>query len=322
LSSAFDNPPAGRWIAKGASDTTNWQMPAEPRLQWNSITRPADLAAQWLIAIHPQFASYSPDLGLQIGTAGEERTIEYSPVAPLPRYQYEFEPWTTHAERVVRQAQSMTRAHAVGEKRLAELIGTDVAVVWRILEIACALHDAGKLTEEWQRIAWRWQGDKDARLKAAGVRVPERPQVPLAHTAYDPLADREYGREAKYRFPNHAVEGAYAVATSVDRVLVEVLDETQAWFASRAILSAIARHHSPTASKLGLFRIRGDTRTQILQSTRGRCLIYDLAYCQSRLDANKFGSEKLANWIVGEEEIVWSLTMFIVRRLRLLIRVL
>jgi hypothetical protein len=82
-------------------------------------------------------------------------------------------------------------------------------LIEKLLKLACALHDTGKLASEWQKTAWRWQDEKDARMRASGQRVPERPRVTIAHTWFDPVADKEYAKAAIYRLPPHAVQGAY-----------------------------------------------------------------------------------------------------------------
>ena len=101
LTKCFDNLKPGQWVAKGAEEETSDEGPGVS-LKWTELPA-SKLWGQWLLAVHPDFASYCPRLGLRLGVGGP--APEYLQVEPArwQGYEYRFEPWTVHSERTVRQ---------------------------------------------------------------------------------------------------------------------------------------------------------------------------------------------------------------------------
>ena len=131
--------------------------------------------------------------------------------------------------------------------------------VERLVDLTCALHDTGKLSLEWQQVAWHWQEEKDKRARAAGRGVPVRPRVPLAHTWYEPALDRVFRGRREYQFPHHAVEGAFAVWNGVFELLAAESGEEWARTAAVCAVTATARHHGPRARECGTFHFDDST---------------------------------------------------------------
>src|ERR1035441_6130804 len=108
----------GQWVAKGAAEKDNDERPGVT-LEW-SVLAAGQLRAQWLIAIHPDFASYHPRLGLRLGEGGPPPPVIFNEVPPAQYYDYQFESWGRHSERIVAQARVMQPSYARGTERLAK----------------------------------------------------------------------------------------------------------------------------------------------------------------------------------------------------------
>lgn len=312
LAKFFGKAPKGSWVAKGARDTDEegigWKF------RWDNIESAGELRSHWMVAVHPDFGSYSPVIGLVLGVGGAPPAIEYSELPRVPRYQYEFEPWVDHARRVCDQGCAMRESHSCGARYLAKKVAScngDPAHTEQLVELACLAHDTGKLAAKWQRVAWMWQRDKDQRSRAQGERVPERPPVPLAHTSFDPALDKDYRGLSKYQFPNHAVEGAFAIEESLCERLVANFGEGTGLYGALAAISAIARHHSPHARNTGQF----DLNDKAVSLIRG-LLHLEPRQCDRRAAADEF-ADTLLNLLNPKHDPAWALYAFLVRRLRL-----
>ena len=239
LRAAFSNASAQEWVAKGARATDD-----EARVMgfdWDPLRSAIDIRSQWLLTIHPKFARYDSIMGLELGRSGEAPDLSPDVLPPLPRYHYSLEPWELHSRRIVHQSRAMISAYTVAMERLAVKAGVDVATVQQWVELACALHDTGKLSQNWQHVAWKWQKDRDSRR---GKKAPER--VPIAHTDLDPVVDKDLVRQPGYRLPAHAVEGALAVADALGRHLSQQLVDTGTVVrVGLALIWSIGRHHAP-----------------------------------------------------------------------------
>jgi len=192
----------------------------------------------------------------------------------------------------------------------------DPEQIEQIVELACALHDTGKLTVRWQEVAWRWQRDKDERLRASGQIVGERPDVPLAHTKFDPVADRDYRWLPAYKFPNHAVEGAFAVEDAVCAVMAEIVGETAGLIGALAVVSAIARHHAPHARSASLFDLDRRADSLVAGLLGSASVGLRLKACESRVDSGDF-PDTLFSVLQEEHQPAWPLNSYLARRVRL-----
>lgn len=228
LRSFFERRPGPSWVAMRPVDGNTDEESGPPKYEWQRVESFGEAQSQWLLALNPEVAYYDPRVGLVLGEAGPSRPIEYVQRPPRPRYQYTRESWIDHALRVKKQAADTAYRYQVAASRLAKKFGD---VEWLVL-ITCALHDAGKLSEDWQRTAWEWQRTKEPACQARA----------LAHTTWQ-LGDR------RVTFPHHAVEGALMIAPSLVAELQKRLGGDMGPLVARAVCSAIARHHSPRAEK-------------------------------------------------------------------------
>ena len=120
----FVNSDSDSWIAKGAAFTEDEHR--DLQINWSRIV---DGRGFHLLAIHPNYASYDKDFGLFLGRSGQVTPSDPEALPPFQRYQYEVEPWTQHARRVVVQARHMKAANRCATDRLAKLAGVTSELV-------------------------------------------------------------------------------------------------------------------------------------------------------------------------------------------------
>lgn len=315
LRESFRNVSPGQWVAKGAEEKSDDERPGLS-LCWHVLSAD-ELRAQWLVALHPDFASYHPRLGLVLGRAGPAPEVLFTEPPQVQRYQYQFELWIEHAERIVHQAQVMAPSYARAAESLSKRYGISTALIEELVQITCALHDTGKLAVEWQDRAWHWQDDKDARMRAAGCAVPVRQRDPIAHTWFDSESDRAWQRKPEYRFPPHAVQGAFATADAVEVHVSQIAGKEWGQLAAACIYTAIARHHGTHTSECARFRLRADTACYAgrnLLSEKWPAL--ELRACSDPVTSREF-SDMLLRFGRDNEASGWPIYVFLVRRLRL-----
>lgn len=279
-------PPETPWLAQKLVPASEDSESRDPIMRWEPVASFAQARSQWLLAIHPNIGNYTKELGLILGERGESLPLIPIPRPPRIPYQYTSEDWTLHSQRVMRQAESMASAYQVIAKRLAPYYSLE-----HIVQIACAYHDAGKLNNEWQEVAWAWQSRKIPGCVREG---------PLAHTTWHPTDPRT-------KFPNHAVEGAFLVAQTL------LADESIPEDAARVILSAIARHHGPRSRNLIKF-----SPCPSYQTALGNILSISIVPPVEVTDINRIAfQEILLNFVIHCNPQVWALYVTTVRRLRL-----
>lgn len=219
-----------------------------PTIKWKDVTD-TSVGGAWLLWISTEAASYSPELGLQLGVpgAGIPETIEMN--AKWQPVSYVKERIEVHVRNTVNALRSSDPNYQVTTVRLADLAGIRrETLLWWLVTISL-LHDAGKLTNEWQDAIWRWQSVR------SGASTP-RERVFLAHSDFDGSNPIERELARKYPRPPHAVEGAFLVQPILWWVISKDLADSEVareimWAAT----AAIAHHHHPTASSIRSFRV-------------------------------------------------------------------
>ncbi|HIE39189.1 MAG TPA: DEAD/DEAH box helicase [Anaerolineae bacterium] len=214
---------------------------------WPVVSSEELLSLSVLFAVHPALVAYDTDVGFRFilddETQPDESGWYRTPPAPArgtrreQDYSYQLESFTDHVRKMlIVYRRELAEPVTYAAVRLEEHLGLPTGSVDRAIRLAIALHDVGKLQVRWQKWAQVYQ-------EATGEGVPG---FPLAHTHWEPelypihrQAKEEANRAVKK--PPHAGEGAVAVAKLVHRAVggSEVL--------RRAVLTAIAHHHSPQA---------------------------------------------------------------------------
>jgi len=309
----FQNLAPGQWVAKGAVETDGDERPGIT-FEWPTLTA-GQLRSQWLVAIHPDFAFYNPRLGLRLGDGGSALPPAFNDRPVWRSYDYQFESWAKHCERIVAKARAMQPAYSRAALALAARYRVPEGWINQLLEATCALHDVGKLSTGWQERGWLWQDHKDARARDAGREVPARARVPIAHTWLESELDGPFRGKAEYKFPPHAVQGAFAVCDALFAQLMSLDDRVWAQMAARCAVTAIARHHGPRTKECTLFRLPPGSEKVVADSPGGWPDL-TLRECVDPLSREQF-PDVLLTFGVDADELAWPLYAFLVRHLRL-----
>jgi CRISPR-associated endonuclease/helicase Cas3 len=241
---------------------------AVQRYTWQPIGAGAEVAGALLIALHPGVATYDSELGFRlllgpaIPNTVSPRWISY----PIKADKRRSPPRLKRSQRTyLEHIQGLKRAYdwSVFEElawvgaRLEDQLAAPTGSVDQAVRLAIALHDAGKLAHDWQRFAHEYQ--QAAHQSTNDARFDVAPQTFLAKTdELDTWKDERALRSAltHRRPPKHAVAGALAsadlIGSHVRRMYpardLTTTEEETAYVLIRAIFSAIARHHAPTAT--------------------------------------------------------------------------
>lgn len=293
----------------GFGETIAW-FPDEPNViddeddalfEWRSITSKDGFKnVSWLVAINPAYASYTPELGLQIGVPGEYYETGYFDRPTVPRYNITFETYKEHVQRTREACKSMSQSCRVSAAKLEHCYNCKSGFVETLAELACALHDVGKLTLTWQERARKWQQFKDAHKLT---------DEPMAHSDYNPEMDFEEKKRMPKQ-PPHSAEGAYAIA----KWLRDFIGEN---FAA-VFWTAIARHHGAFTESLGDFRLI-DTASEWVMKTLPSVPAEKIDLCDrpDNLIRGMFKDDLLGFSKNHDDEKLWPFYAFLVRRLRL-----
>lgn len=287
----------GETVAWYPIENANIIDETETSFGWERITSKDQIRnASWLVVINPEFASYSPDIGLQIGVKGRCEEIKYFERPLIPRYKINYETYHEHVQRVVAECRTMKTFYSNAATRLAERYKMTVNQLETLADVCCVLHDVGKLSVKWQEAVRKWQQYKNSRKLT---------KEPIAHSDYDPETD--FKEKAKLpKQPPHASEGAYAVA----RWLRGCFGDN-----AIAVWTSIARHHGAFTELLGDFRLIDNAEKWIIEELAypfGSIILEDRP---NILKQNKFRDNCFLQFSKNSE--LWPLYVFFVRRLRL-----
>lgn len=268
---------------------------------WDPITSKDQIKdVSWLIVINPEFAFYSPILGLQIGMKGEYEEPRYFDRPAIPCYKIHYETYREHIQKVVEECRARNHSYRNAIIKLSRKYGVsaDQLEIWAVM--SCALHDVGKLSVKWQESVRKWQQFKNPQKLTA---------EPIAHSDYNPETDFEQKMQLPKQ-PPHAAEGAYAMG----QWLIDCLGEDVAV----AVWTAIARHHGAFTESLGDFKLidyASKWVKETLPFNSDRKVIFNKP--PDNVVQNMFKDDLLCFSKNSTDERLWPLYVFLVRRLRL-----
>lgn len=206
----------------------------QERFVWQSITNAKSAWGAQLLVVNPILASYGPDFGF-IAHREDEKMWE----AELPDREvrtahrpirYRLETYARHIQLVHEAFDELWGEIAGNAEQLEKRFGWQPRTLRRACELAILLHDVGKLSRSWQKWVQEYQ---------AKIGQPTNPGEAYAHTDYDSWnEDHRTAQQQMGKRPYHAVEGALATLPIVHQILAD--DDL-----TRAVFSAIARHHAP-----------------------------------------------------------------------------
>lgn len=208
-----------------------------PVVHWQPIYEPEMLNGTNIVAINSAFCAYDEALGFRIVPPEEANGWSSSPGAfpqgnNRPGYGYQLERYTEHIETMLDvYRREFSDDYAYVQQRLANEWDLPADALDRAVRLAIAGHDLAKLDVRWQK----W-----VRLYQAAIEDPiDDPNFMAVHTFFEPTFPEHHQaqRSIKLQRPHHAGESAVAVA----RIVAELAGSEPL---ARAVLTAIARHHS------------------------------------------------------------------------------
>lgn len=302
----------GEWFAKiPRIKETDGQVTT---VEWHALTVGNELKmAEWLIAISPRFARYTADIGLELGVPGPVPQVPANEIQPWTPYHFEYEPFKDHVIKVVEEARHEAKRSICARYRLERHLGLPPRFAEHLVEITCALHDTGKLLKQWQQAALDWQ------QRFYPEQIVEEGS-PVAHTTFRPEAgDIEKQRLMHLTRGPHAAEGAFAVSKALGRYFDKHFhDEEIIGGIWKAILTAIARHHSSQTQtvgrKLSFIADAASCLNAAVLAAGLDIMVDELIVPIQERDGENFKRALIS----AEEHYVWlPLYWFLVRRLRL-----
>jgi CRISPR-associated endonuclease/helicase Cas3 len=286
------------WIAKSAREGEEVQGGAI-EVDWEPLRSGDDIkSAGWLVAIHPDCATYDEEIGLVVGRRGPAKPIQYRERPKFTRYSYSREEYAEHIRRVCAAGARRDADYCVASRRLSKFLGVAEPQLAAWLKLVYQLHDIGKLSVAWQDAIWTSQ--------AAKTGLPPRPRPALAHSDYDPSTDS--GR--KETRPPHAAEGAYAAIP----LLSEAAKGDSAFLT--AALTAITRHHGAFTSQLSHFTLIPDASAYVAQTLRGNAHEIRLEHSPPPNYSERF-AQCLFQASNLEQQQTLPLYAYLIRRLRI-----
>lgn len=240
-----------KWPEYVPTEADKEQLQRRPiRYIWKKMEKPADIKLQSTIVINPSLVSYNPKRGFALrAEAGKQ-----CPTSPeieraekkWERFDYKRETYAEHI-RNVNWAYGHFKykddvAYAVAQlhqnEQLREL---PAAQIEQAIQLSFVFHDAGKLTLGWQNVVHKWQTE---------VKDEVATNIMLAHTHFEWQKhwqlEKDFQKQGNRR-PPHAVEGAVSGSKYLYTVLGKEL--------YRPVITAIARHHAPTAEEMRYYQI-------------------------------------------------------------------
>lgn len=212
------------------------------RWEWRRVESRADLEGHALLVVNPRLVTYDALCGLRFAPSdgryrspveGERKTTE--------RYTYRKESWREHVSRMVSIFDGQLRERTFYTmRRLENKLNLEPGTLERATRLAIVLHDLGKLNAAWQ--AW-------ARAYQQAIGEPTGEHEFLAHTHRSTSEHEERERSIRPGRPPHAGEGAIASV----RLVRAALPKWEALW--RAVVGAVARHHSPDCKGFGPYTI-------------------------------------------------------------------
>jgi CRISPR-associated endonuclease/helicase Cas3 len=265
---------------------------------WQPITHESEIPATLMIALPNQLATYDQDLGFVFLDGRLALPESWLQRLRQQNYQSEFRPNAndkpedspTRMQRYEQHIGGLADAYhyairheiAYVSKRLEDLMALAPGTIDHAIQLAIATHDLGKLDAKWQRWARAWQHLLYTKGQwTSPYREPDRSFF-FAKTNYDFRSKEQYEwkQELREKRPHHACESVVAGRRLILHSLGINSPHSPNIPVARAVCSAIAHHHTPTAHEYGKTEISPIARTAIQNALeavrRGGHWSYDL----------------------------------------------
>ncbi len=192
------------------------------RIELIRVKSSQDIIANNFYIISSDFAACDPELGLTLGQKGTPLDVDAAEGNKLePQFdEIPNETWEDHSRRTIDAFEKyIFPQEEYTFNKLLSWLGRNQQEIRDLLRLILALHDLGKLTEEWQ--------------KTAGAT-----SIFLAHS----------GKRDKANFPIHATISAYVIGDYLKNKWGPILGDSAYY--------ALAHHHSVRATKIPRYKLQ------------------------------------------------------------------
>ena len=283
----------------------------EERYVWRPIYDSGLIGCTTVVVINSAFCAYDGELGFRIQAPCEHTgwVSKQGKKFPGNRYggfSYQMESYSEHIERMVDvYERQFEDDFTYVQRTLTELWKLPSDGLDQAIRLAIACHDLGKLDRRWQR----WVRLYQAKI---GEPISERSYMGV-HTDYDPdnqtHLEAQKGADRQETRPKHAAESAVATAP----IIAKHFGRQQKDLA-KAVLTAIARHHSTGTDRCSEFDLHQEAGYALAQAMEAAGLAPP---DRSKLMSSGRG-EKLDRILIKPGQFrSLLLYLFIVRMLRL-----
>jgi len=231
------------------------------RYEWKPVEQSEKLKRSAIHVVNPTLVQYDPDMGFRFcfgrGFQSPLRQVQPPEEPGKQRTGYRLESYHEHVQKMLDFYQTrLSREITYAAAQLERQMGLESGSLDRAIRLAIALHDVGKMDRRWQGWAHEWQS-------RIGLPVPN--DYMIAHTEYDPDNLQHLNLEAEISSPRptHAAEGAVAVYRVIHQLLGSPGPSDPRFKLMKAIFTAIARHHSPSADSYKAFDLHPAARTTL-----------------------------------------------------------
>lgn len=290
-----------------------------PTYKWERITSEAHLDASPIFVVHPDLVAYSRRLGFRLMPDVTPIIVEELRQEPPLRESaspllgnYNLERYAEHIQRMLAyyRASGLEQQIVLAGERLERdpRFGCSADHLARGVRLAIALHDLGKLQEEWQQWSHAYQ-------KAIGE--PQQHTMMIVHTHYKPATyslhkQKEDEVSKLYQRPHHAAEGACAAWP----VIQHALDGNEP--VSRAVFTAITRHHAPFTDSVKPFTLHEQSPTAVAEALVAAGFSGELSTFTQMSIKRQMNDGALSDQLIESEHLgQWLIYVLIVRALRL-----
>ena len=219
-------------------------------------------------------------------------------------YTYQLESYVNHVQKMMHLYQrDFADKLAYVTPQLEQKAGFPTGGIDRCVRLAIALHDLGKLQEDWQ--AW-------IRAYHAEIGEPLDDGTFMAvHTHSETPEHEAAAQRIKLRRPPHAGEGAIA-GVKITRQIVEGNDRLE-----RAVITAITRHHSAKANSFKEYQLHREAEKAVGAALESVCLESNTAKNLLPKAPRTNLEDKILLLPPGNSILDWLAYFLIVRTLRL-----
>ncbi|NTU82280.1 MAG: hypothetical protein HGA45_23355 [Chloroflexales bacterium] len=290
-----------------------------PIYKWEHVSDVAQLDVSPIFVVHPDLVAYSRRLGFRLTPAVNPIVVAELQQEPPTRESaspllgnYNLESYAEHIQRMLRyyRESGLEQQLRLAGERLERdpRFRCTADQLARGVRLAIALHDLGKLRDEWQQWSHAYQ---------EAIGEPQDHTMMIVHTHYKPGVhplhkQKEDEVSKRHKRPHHAAEGACAAWPIIQRTL----DGHEG--VSRAVFTAIARHHAPFVDSVEAYTLHPSSTTAVAEALIAADLPGELSKETKMTIKRQTNDGALSDQLIESEDLgQWLLYVLIVRALRL-----